>query len=166
MGAKLGSKWTPKRRAAYDKGLGKERAKRNATPLCFTIRSGYFCYNYLNGGSLYLGRDRDKAIERAKAKGINVYEKSDSQTVPETADVGPGGCEPFAASSVRPGWICCGCKHYTAWDDGPKCHHCGVYRCRGAVKPSAIEGQSWENPGQFRQQQHLAACTDKTPDKA
>src|SRR6185369_3500993 len=102
-----GQPWTEKRRKAYEEGRGKQKKEKSSTPLCYTIRSGYFCYNYLKGGTLYLGRDRDRAIARASEHGITVVEKSDTQLIPETANTGPGGCEAFAASAVRPGWICC-----------------------------------------------------------
>lgn len=145
----MGKPWNEQRRKAYEEGVAKQRANRKGTPLNFTVRSGYFCYDYVNGGTLYLGRDRDTAIARALAKGVKVFEKSDSQTIPEEANTGPGGCEPFTASSVRPGWICCNCRHYTAWDDGPKCHNCFSFRCREIVKPNAIALPKCANPGQF-----------------
>lgn len=150
-----GRPWSEKRRKAYEEGLGLDRQNRKGTPLCFTIRSGYFCYNYTKpgGGTLYLGRDRDKAIAKALEHGITVFEKSASQVIPEIVDTGPGGCESFVASAVRPGWICCSCRHYTAWDDGPKCHHCGVYRCRELQKPSGAAVPGWDNRELFPENQ-------------
>lgn len=44
-------------------------------------------------------------------------------------------CEPFVGVYVRPGWICCRCRHYTPWKK-PVCHRCGHAACHDGIEPS------------------------------